>query len=797
MIVPEHWLRSFCNPALGAEELAHLLTMAGIEVESCNPFAPAFAGVVAARVLSVEKHPHADKLTVCSVDAGGEALQVVCGAPNVRAGMSSPLALPGAQLPGGVEIRQRQMRGVESRGMLCSARELGLSDDDSGLLELPDGAVPGEDLRRVLDLDERLFAVSLTPNRGDCLSVLGVAREVAALTRARLTPPAFTPVPPRIAETLAVRIDAPDLCGRFSGRVVRGVDARAATPERIRRRLERAGQRPISALVDISNYVMLELGRPSHIFDLDKVRGGLDVRWGRPGESVELLNGETVAVDAGVGVIADERGVQALAGVMGGEPTAVSLDTRAIFIEAAFWWPQAIAGRARRFGFTTDAGHRFERGVDFATTVEHIEYITHLVLETCGGEPGPVGDAVAALPERKPVRMRVARAQKVIGVPFEAAEIEDVFARLALPAKREGAGAGATFVVSPPPYRFDLEIEEDLIEEVARIRGYANIPAQPPKAVSRMSGHSETSRSLHAVRERLAACDFQETINFAFVEPDWEADFAGEANPIRLLNPIASHLSVMRSTLIGSLIANVRYNHARKLPRIRVFEIGRVYRRDARQESGPLSVAGVAQPIRVAAAAFGPALDEQWGIGTRSVDYYDVKADLEALYQPAALTFEARHHPALHPGRAARVLLDGVEIGWLGELHPRWQQKYELPQAVVLFEVDAESLSRASFPHPSAPSRFPAVVRDIALLVESRVPAQHLLDAILGEKSDIVREVRVFDLYVGPSLPEGKKSIAFRVVMQHTERNLTDSEADAVRDTVVALLGRRFGASLR
>jgi phenylalanyl-tRNA synthetase beta chain len=797
MIVPEHWLRSFCDPSLAADEIAHLLTMAGIEVESCEPFAPAFAGVVAARVLSVEKHPQADKLTVCSVDAGGEALQVVCGAPNVRAGMSSPLALPGAQLPGGVEIRQRQMRGVESRGMLCSARELGLSDDHAGLLELPDGAVPGEDLRRVLDLDERLFAVSLTPNRGDCLSVLGVAREVAALTRARLTPPAFTPVPPRIAETLAVRIDAPDLCGRFSGRVVRGVNARAATPERIRRRLERAGQRPISVLVDISNYVMLELGRPSHIFDLDKVRGGLDVRWGRPGESVALLNGQTVPVDAGVGVIADERGVQALAGVMGGEPTAVSPDTRAIFIEAAFWWPQAIAGRARRFGFTTDAGHRFERGVDFATTLEHLEYITRLVLETCGGEPGPIGDAVAALPERKPVRMRVARAQKVIGMPVAAGEIEDVFARLALPARREGAGADAAFVVSPPPHRFDLEIEEDLIEEVARIRGFANIPAQPPKAVSRMGAHSETSRSLHAVRDRLAACDYQETINFAFVEPDWEADFAGEANPIRLLNPIASHLSVMRSTLIGSLLANVRYNHARKLPRIRVFEIGRVYRRDARQESGPLSVAGVAQPIRVAAAAFGPALDEQWGIGTRSVDYYDVKADLEALYQPAALTFEARHHPALHPGRAARVLLDGVEIGWLGELHPRWQQKYELPQAVVLFEVDAESLSRASFPHPSAPSRFPAVVRDIALLVESRVPAQHLLDAILGEKPDIMREVRVFDLYVGPSLPEGKKSIAFRVVMQHTERTLTDSEADAARDTVVALLGRRFGASLR
>lgn len=797
MIVPEHWLRSFCNPALGAEELARLLTMAGIEVESCERVAPACTGVVVAQVLSVVQHPHADKLTVCSVDAGGGPVQVVCGAPNVRAGMKAPLALPGAQLPGGVEIRQAEMRGIESRGMLCSARELGLSDDHSGLLELPADAVPGEDLRRVLDLDERLLGVSLTPNRGDCLSVLGVAREVAALTRMPLRLPAFTPVPPRIAETLAVRIDAPDLCGRFSGRVVRGVNARAATPEWIRRRLERAGQRPISALVDISNYVMLELGRPSHIFDLDKVRGGLVVRWGRPDESVELLNGQTVALDSAVGVIADERGVEALAGVMGGEQTAVSPATTAIYIEAAFWWPQAIAGRARRFGFSTDAGHRFERGVDFATTVEHIEYITRLVLEICGGEPGPIGDAVAALPERKPVRLRVARAQKVIGMPVAAGEIEDVFARLALPARREGEGADAVFVVTPPPYRFDLEIEEDLIEEVARVRGFENIPAHPPKAVSRMSGLSETSRSLHAVREHLAACDYHETINFAFVEPDWEADLAGESDPIRLLNPIASPLSVMRSTLIGSLVANVRTNHARKLPRIRVFEIGRVYRRDARQANGPLSVAGVAQPMCVGAAAFGPALDEQWGVGTRPVDYYDVKRDLEALYQPAALKFEARPHPALHPGRAARVLLDGVEVGWLGELHPRWQQKYELPQAVVLFEVDAASLAQAPFPRPSPLSRFPAVVRDISLLVESRVAAQDILDAILGEKPDIVREVGMFDLYQGSSLPEGKKSIAFRVVMQHTERTLTDSEADAARDTVVGLLGRRFGASLR
>ena len=797
MIVPERWLRSFCDPALDAEALAQQLTMAGLEVESCAPVAPPGSGVLVAQVLSVDKHPQADKLTVCKVDAGAGPVQVVCGAPNVRAGMKAPLAVPGARLPA-MEIRVAKVRGVESAGMLVSARELGLSDDHSGLLELPADAPIGKDVRATLDLDERILSIKLTPNRGDCLSVLGVAREVAALTRARLKPPVFQPIAVAIDDVLPVRIEAPDLCGRFSGRVVRGVDARAATPDWMKRRLERAGQRPISALVDISNYVMLELGRPSHIFDLDKVQGSLVVRWGRAGESVELLNGQTVEVDAGVGVIADGRGVEALAGVMGGEHTAVTLDTKAIYIEAAFWWPQAIAGRARRFGFSTEAAHRFERGVDFATTVEHIEYITRLVLEVCGGSAGPVEDTVARLPGRRALRMRVARACKVIGMPIDVEEIADVFKRLGLPARMEGVGADATFLVSPPSHRFDLEIEEDLIEEVARIHGFGNIPAHPPQAVARMSAPPETSRSLHAVRERLAACDYQETINFAFAEPAWEADFANERDPIRLLNPIASHLAVMRSTLIGSLVANVRYNHARKIPRIRVFEVGRVYRRDPQQSAGPLAVRGVSQPTRVGAAAFGSALEEQWGKKpTRLVDFYDVKADLEALCHPAVLKFEAAGHPALHPGRSARVLLDGAEIGWLGELHPRWQQKYELPQPVVVFEVDAQSLTRAPFPRPEAPSRFPAVIRDIALLVDATLPAEALLDAIQAEKPAIVRDVRVFDLYQGEGVPAGKKSLAFRVVMQDTERTLTDLEADAARDSVVALLGRRFGASLR
>ena len=801
MRVPESWLRSMADPSQDTQALAQLLTMSGLEVESCEPVAPPFSGVVVGVVRHVDKHPNADKLALCSVDTGraGEApLAVVCGAPNVRAGMRVALAQVGARLPGNggtaLEIRAAKVRGVESQGMLCSARELGLSDDHSGILVLPDDAPLGRDVRAQLELEDHVFDIKLTPNRADCLSVLGVAREVAALTGAPLRAPRIEAVVARNDARLPVRVQAPDLCGRFSGRVIRDVNARAPTPEWMKQRLSRAGQRPISALVDISNYVMLELGRPSHIFDFDKVRGGaLEVRWGRRGERVELLNGQTVEVDESVGVIADAAGVEALAGIMGGEATAVSDATRSIYIEAAFWWPQAVAGRARRYNFTTDAAHRFERGVDYATTVEHIEHITRLVLEICGGEPGPIDDTVTRLPERRPVRMRVARAQKVIGVPITGDEMAAVFGRLALPCEWEGE----SFVVTPPSYRFDLEIEEDLIEEVARVHGFERIPAHPPRAPARMSAPPEARRSLHALRERLAAGDYNEVINFSFVEPGWEADFAGCADPIRLLNPIASPQSVMRSSLIGSLVDNVRHNLARKVPRIRVFEVGRVFLRDATAPDAPLSVAGLRQPVRVGGAAFGPVLEEQWGTPTRSVDFFDVKADVEALFWPIAVRFEAGAHPALHPGRAARILLEGREAGWIGELHPRWQRKYELPGPLHVFELDAGALENVPLPRAEVPSRFPAVIRDIAVLVGAGTPAQALLDAIFAEKPPIVREVGVFDLYQGAGLPHGRKSLAFRVVMQDTERTLTDAEADEARDAIVALLSRKFSATLR
>jgi phenylalanyl-tRNA synthetase beta chain len=792
MNVPEHWLRSFCNPPLKTERLAHLLTMSGLEVESCTPVAPASSGVVVGEIVQVERHPNADRLAVCTVNAGKHRLQVVCGAPNVRAGMKAPLALTGSRLPA-MEVKVASVRGVESRGMLLSEKELGLSEDHSGLLELAPESKPGADLRKLLELDEQVLTFKLTPNRADCLSVLGIAREVAALTGAALKAPKIKAVPARSKARHAVKITHPEGCGRFAGRVIRGVNAAAPTPAWMRRRLERAGQRSISALVDVTNYVMLELGRPLHVYDQDKLRGAIDVRWGRPGEKVLLLNGDEVEVDASVLCITDDSGVIGLGGIMGGETTKAEERTRNLFLESAFFFPDAVAGRARRYNFTSDASHRFERGVDFDNNVAGIERATQLILEICGGEPGPTVDLVKRLPERPPVRMRVARAQKVIGMPIAQKDMARAFTRLGL----RFSAKGGTFTVQPPSHRFDLAIEEDLIEEVARLHGFERIPAEPPRATARMRAEPEARRSVHALRERMAASDYVEVIKFSFVEPAWEADFCGETNPVRLLNPIASHLSVMRSSLIGSLVEVVRENHSRKVPRIRIFEIGRVFRRAAAAAGGPLAVEGVQQPVRIGAAAFGPAFDALWDEVPRAVDFFDVKADLEALCAPLVPRFESAPHPAFHPGRSARVLIDGREAGWIGELHPNWLRKYELPQPPILFELDAQCLQAVALPAPAVPSRFPPVVRDIALVFDAGTPVQAVLDAIETAKPDIVRSVRLFSLYRGESLPQGTKSLAFRVVMQHTERTLTDAEADAARDALIALLGREFSASLR
>ena len=790
MNIPESWLRSFCDPKLSGRALSDRLTMSGLEVEQYEPVGPPFSGVVVGEVLSVEKHPNADKLTVCSVKAGRETLQVVCGAPNVRAGMKAPLALVGAKLPG-LEIKSTELRGVRSEGMLCSARELGLSSDHSGLLEM-EGRT-GSDARAALGLDDHILTLKLTPNRADCLSVLGVAREVSALTGTKLKPVEIKPVAASSKAKHPVKLAAPEGCGRFAGRVIRGVNARAPTPAWMRERLERSGQRSISALVDITNYVMLELGRPLHVYDLDKLRGPIVVRWGRKGEKVLLLNEQEVEVDESVLCITDDSGVIGLGGIMGGESTKADEGTQNVFLESAFFWPDAIQGRARRYNFSSDASHRFERGVDFNNNLDGIERATRLVLEICGGEPGPAVDTVARLPKRKPVEMRVARAQKVIGMPVPAKDIAVVFDRLQFRAsfRRD------SFTVEPPSYRFDISIEDDLIEEVARVYGFECIAAHPPRVAATMLKTEEGRRSLHTLRERLAAADYREVITFSFVEPAWEVDFAGEANPIRLLNPIISQQSVMRTTLLGSLVDVVRKNHKRQLPRVRVFEVGRAYLRDPGAQDGPLSVGGLRQPLRIAAAAYGPALGEQWDAPPRAVDFYDVKADLEAMIAPLEARFEPAQHPAFHPGRCAEVRVGGQKIGWIGELHPQWQQKYELPQAPVLFELDAGPLQDVPLPRPDVPSDQPIVLRDISMLFGLDAPVQAIFDALEAEKPPIVRSVTLLSVFRGAGVPADRKSLAFRVVMQDTERTLTDAEADVARDKLVALLGRKFSATLR
>jgi phenylalanyl-tRNA synthetase beta chain len=802
MQFPESWLRTLVNPPIATDELAHRLTMAGLEVEDTVPATPAFTGVVVGHIVEIAPHPDADKLCVCQVDDGsGTLLQIVCGAPNAAAGLKVPLARVGAELPGGMKIGVAKMRGVQSSGMLCSARELGLSQDHAGLLELPAEMTPGQSIREALDLDDTLFTLKMTPNRADCLSILGVAREVAALTGAPLSVPTAKAVPVTLDEVLPVKVEAPDLCGRFGGRVIRGVNARAQTPEWMKTRLERAGQRSVSALVDISNYAMLELGRPSHLFDLDKIRGDLSVRWAREGETLELLNGQTVTLDSKVGVVVAGDQVESLAGIMGGEATSVTRDTQNIYLEAAFWWPKSLAGRARRFKFSSEASHRGERGVDFATIPQHIEFITRLIIDICGGQAGPLDDQIVNLPKREPVRMRLARCHRVLGVPVTQAEVSKIFGSLGLEFMLEGDD----FIVTPPSYRFDLVIEEDLIEEVARIYGFENIPTVPPMARAKMFSQPEVRRGPHALRRLAAARDYQEVVNYSFVEAAWERDYAGNDTPVKLVNPIASHLSVMRSSLIAGLVANIRHNANRKQTRVRLFELGRVFARDAAAQDGPLEVAGVRQPLKVAGAAWGPSVEEQWGAPARQVDFYDVKMDVEALFgtRGARLRFEAATHPALHPGRSARVTLDGKQVGWIGELHPRWAQQADLAHAPVVFELDVDVLSEGELPQVRELSRQPVVVRDLALWVDAPVTAQSMLDTVAATvKADpqlaVVQDLRLFDVwrdsYQG-SEPSSEKSLAFRFWLQDAERTLDEVRvADCllrIKDALIAAHGGR------
>lgn len=781
-----NWLKTQADPNLSADDFAHLLTMSGLEVEEAEAAAPAFNNVVVAEVKSVEKHPDADRLNITQVDAGtGELIQIVCGAPNVRAGIKVPCALPGAVLPGNFKIKPTKMRGQASNGMLCSTDELGLPDDGvNGLHILPTDAPVGQNLRDYLDLDDTVFTLKITPNRADCLSIKGIAREVAALTQCAVAFPQIQAASVSSSKTQPVRIDAPADCGRFISRVIERVNAQAETPAWMKQRLARSGIRSISAPVDIGNYVMLELGQPMHVFDADKLSGSLIVRRAVEGEELACLNEKTVTLSENTLVIADEQGALSMAGLMGGEASAVSDGTQNIVLEAAWFAPDIIAGKSRQYGFGSDSSFRFERGVDFELQRDAVERATELVLQICGGAAGETVEAVGGLPERKRVAVRAARVEKLLGVPVDEARMQSILRALGLAPQKVSDGLETTV----PPFRFDIEIEADLIEEIARVYGYENIPDEHTSGRLKMLSLPETRRPRFAVYGQMAARGYQEVVSYAFVNEQWEQDFAANGNPIRLQNPLAAQYSVMRSTLIGGLVEILQNNLNRKQSRVRVFEIARVFSKDA----GGAFV----QNERLGGLAYGSAVPEQWGEKARAADFYDVKGDIESLLADKNAVFVKAEHPALHPGRTAEIRIDGRAVGFIGELHPQWLQKYDLPQAPLVFEIDMQAVLGREKTVYRPVSKFQPVRRDLAFVLPENVTHDALLGALRSVSNPLVQEIEVFDVYRGTGLSEDMKSMAVKVILQDAEATLTDETVEPLTAELVAA-AQSAGAQLR
>jgi len=780
----ENWLRTFVNPALTSAELSHLLTMAGLEVEGLDAVAPAFNNVVVAQVLEVVKHPNADRLNVCQVNVGeAQPISIVCGASNVAVGVKVPCARIGAVLPGDFKIKQAKVRSIESFGMLCSAKELGLAQTSDGLWLLPDDATVGMTIREYLDLDDQLFTLKLTPNRSDCSSLFGIAREVAALTATPCQPLDVKVTSLTSNEKLSVKVDDATACPAYYGRLIGGVNAAVTTPVWMQRRLERSGLRSINAVVDITNYVMLEMGQPMHAFDVQKLSGGVTVRRARTGESLTLLNEQVAQLDSEVLVIADDAGVLAIAGIMGGQDSGVATTSTNVFLESAFFHPDAIVGRARRFGLATDSSFRFERGVDFAATQPAMERATQLLVEICGGTVGEITAVCNTLPARPAIALRRSRVQRILGIALSNQQIAELLTRLQF----VFTSNGDDFRVTPPSFRFDMTIEADLVEELARLYGYDNIPALAPKTSLTMLPCSESQRPLSRVQQVLVSRDYQEIVSLAFLAEQTERDLCGNQHPLVLQNPIASNLAVMRSSLIGGLVDALRFNLNRKQTRVRLFEVGACF-----AKSGDDYV----QTSRLSGLAYGTQQTEQWGVTARAVDFYDVKADVEALCGSLALRFVAAQHSALHPGRSAQIFVGERAIGWLGELHPHTQQQHDLPLAPVWFELDLEVLLTSRVPRLSDIAKFLPVRRDLALVVDEAVNADTLLNAMTAVKAPLVHEIALFDVYRGKGLENGKKSLAFRVLVQDTQKNLTDAEIETSIALLVSAL-QQHGAQLR
>ncbi|MDH4565525.1 phenylalanine--tRNA ligase subunit beta [Pseudomonas sp. BN414] len=787
----EHWLRSWVSPQVSRDELVARLSMAGLEVDSVTPVAGAFSGVVVGEVLSTEQHPDADKLRVCQVSNGSETLQVVCGAPNVRPGLKIPFAVIGAELPGDFKIKKAKLRGVESNGMLCSASELQISDDHDGLMELAADAPVGQDIRAYLGLDDVIIELGLTPNRGDCLSMSGLAREVGALYAAPVTRLQIAAVAPAHDEVRPVEVTAPAACPRYLGRVIRNVDLSRPTPLWMVERLRRSEVRSIDAAVDITNYVMLELGQPMHAFDLAEINGGIRVRMAGEGEKLVLLDGQEVTLRPDTLVIADHTRALAIAGVMGGEHSGVSDKTRDLFLEAAFFDTIAVAGKARSYGLHTDSSHRFERGVDFQLAREAMERATGLLLEIVGGEAGPIIEAVnqESLPNVAPVTLRAERITQMLGMEMDPAEVERLLTALDLKVTADGAGQ---WRVEVPSHRFDISLEVDLIEELGRLYGYNRLPVRYPQARLAPRARAEGAVELPALRRLLVARGYHEAITYSFIDPKLFELFNPGVKPLMLANPISADMAAMRSSLWPGLVSALQHNLNRQQSRVRLFESGLRF-------VGQLE--GLKQEPMLAGVICGSRLPVSWSNGRDAVDFYDAKADVEAILGAAgdlgAFSFVAGEHPALHPGQTARIEREGRLVGFLGALHPELAKALDLDQPVYMFELVLAEVMQGKLPKFSELSRFPEVRRDLALLVDRDVAAESVLATIREAAGEWLTDLRLFDVYHGKGIDPLRKSLAVGLTWQHPSRTLTDDEVNNTTQNIVTSLEDRFNATLR
>ena len=785
----EAWLREWVNPGLDTQQLAEQLTMAGLEVDAVEPAAAEFSGVIVAEVLSVETHPDADKLRVCQVAAGeDEALQIVCGAPNVRAGMKAPLATVGGRMPGDMKIKKAKLRGVPSHGMLCSARELGLSDEHQGLMELPVDAPVGHDLRDYLTLDDVTIEVDLTPNRGDCLGMEGVAREVGTLNGTDLTPPSFESVAASSDARFPVDVQAPDACPRYLGRVIRSINPAAETPLWMQEKLRRGGIRSLGPVVDVTNYVMLELGQPLHAFDLDTLSGGIVVRYARQGEKLTLLDERSVDLDEQTLLICDQDKTLALAGIMGGIESGISESTNSLFLEVAFFAPEKIAGRARHYGISTDSSYRFERGVDPGLQMRAMERATALLVELLGGQAGPVIEVSSQqhLPVKSAINLRRARIKRLLGFVPTDAQVEDILSRLGVTVVASGEGWMAT----PPSYRFDLAIEADLIEEVGRVYGYNKLPTANNRGDLIVRPVPEAATPLERLQTLLVDRGYQEAITYSFVDADILQDLEPDSRPVPLTNPISSEMSMMRTSLWAGLLGAVQHNLARQHSRIRLFESGLKY---------ILQDNDIKQIKVLSGVVVGDLYPEQWALENRATDFYDVKSDIETLLDTgsSAAEFQAGRHPALHPGQTAAILVDGDQIGWMGSIHPGLAQKHGIPSKPCLFELDMDAMLKGRVPSFEKLSRFPTIRRDLAIVVDVEIPASALCDMIRQQAGPMLKDVLVFDVYQGKGIESGRKSIALGLILQDSSRTLTDDEVDSVKAGIIGQLEKQFAATLR